>query len=1031
MLGAAALLLAASLAGFAASARPAPVAEVREALDRGRFAAADSLAFAHLAAVERAGAEATTLADALDLVVEVLRRSARLREPQSLALARRAFALRDSLLGPGHLDATPSRLTLAHALRESGDQAGSRPHYEDVLATREAALGPDHLEVADALIGMGNWRFVSRDYPGARAAGERALAICEKNGAGESLRAAEALNLLGAAAYWQQDLVAARTFYERGIAIREKRLPAGHPDLAPGYSGLATYYYAVGDYARARQLHERALPLREAAYGPRHHLVAQNLSNLAQTMRRQGDYGMALPTIERSIAIYEEALGPDHPQVATALLVQAEIYRALGNVASAGAAMKRALVIREKSLGADHADLAIPSHNLALLLSGSGDARQALSYYERALTIQERTNGPDHPYVGHMRGNYGLALARCGEPDRALAQASEAERISRQHLRLTARRMSEREALGVAADLNSAQELGLSLAASGVVDRAELLRQAWDVLIRSRTVVLDELAERHRVLRAGSDPEIARRDSARAAAAERLARLVVRSGGARADLEAVAAARESLGAAERALAAMSPAASRSHARAAIGFDQVAAAVLPGNALVAFARYARYDVASQPGPGAPGRIPGVPDSAGAPGRARAEYLGLVLRGGSATPRVFPLGPADSLDALVLAWLEESARGALYKGRSAMGAEAACRAAGEAARRRIWDPIAAALEGAERVFLVPDGALHFVNLAALPTEGGGFLVERGPLLHLLTSERDLVPDPWVEGAEGGLLALGGAAFDTDPSGPLAASAGGTDAPTAFRGARSKCREFEQVRFARLDASEAEAREIATLWRTARPRGGPSDALVLTGASADEASLKRLAPGRGVLHLATHGYFLAGECRGGDEGTRGIGGLVAPAAALASSESPLLFGGLALAGANRRDRAGPDEEDGVLTAEEIAALDLGGVRWAVLSACDTGAGALVADEGVLGLRRAFLIAGARTVVVSLWSVADEPAHRWMAALYRARLERSLSTSEAVRAAILDTLRDRRAAGQSTHPFYWAGFVALGDWR
>jgi CHAT domain-containing protein len=142
-------------------------------------------------------------------------------------------------------------------------------------------------------------------------------------------------------------------------------------------------------------------------------------------------------------------------------------------------------------------------------------------------------------------------------------------------------------------------------------------------------------------------------------------------------------------------------------------------------------------------------------------------------------------------------------------------------------------------------------------------------------------------------------------------------------------------------------------------------------------------------------------------------------------------LLLAGLAFAGANRRRSVRGDEDDGILTAEEIGGLNLQGTEWAVLSACDTGLGEIKAGEGVFGLRRAFQVAGARTVIMSLWSVEDRSAMEWMRALYEGRLRRGLDTAEAVREASLSVLRQRRARGQSTHPFYWAGFVASGDWR
>ena len=199
------------------------------------------------------------------------------------------------------------------------------------------------------------------------------------------------------------------------------------------------------------------------------------------------------------------------------------------------------------------------------------------------------------------------------------------------------------------------------------------------------------------------------------------------------------------------------------------------------------------------------------------------------------------------------------------------------------------------------------------------------------------------------------------------------------------------------------------------------------------ASETAFKQDAPGKRVLHLATHGFFLGGQCASALSSSRGIGGMtmVGEKSPPAAGENPLLLSGFALAGANHRAAAAPDEDDGILTAEEIAALDLSSVEWAVLSACDTGIGEVRAGEGVFGLRRAFQVAGARTLIMSLWSVEDEAAREWMKALYEGRLVKGLGTAEAVREASLKVLRERRAKGESTHPFYWAGFVAAGDWR
>lgn len=138
-----------------------------------------------------------------------------------------------------------------------------------------------------------------------------------------------------------------------------------------------------------------------------------------------------------------------------------------------------------------------------------------------------------------------------------------------------------------------------------------------------------------------------------------------------------------------------------------------------------------------------------------------------------------------------------------------------------------------------------------------------------------------------------------------------------------------------------------------------------------------------------------------------------------------NPLLHSGLVFAGANAsRDTA-------LLTAEQIASLDLSGVDWAVLSACNTGNGELHDGEGVLGLQRAFRVAGARSVIMTLWPVDDDVTRQFMHELYAQRLGRHATTADAVWNSSGKLLLERRAAGKSTHPWYWAGFVGSGGWE
>jgi CHAT domain-containing protein len=192
------------------------------------------------------------------------------------------------------------------------------------------------------------------------------------------------------------------------------------------------------------------------------------------------------------------------------------------------------------------------------------------------------------------------------------------------------------------------------------------------------------------------------------------------------------------------------------------------------------------------------------------------------------------------------------------------------------------------------------------------------------------------------------------------------------------------------------------------------------VLTGANATEEKLKGL-HGPRILHVATHGFFLSDQ-QVAAATLRPIS-FGAEAPPLPLGENPLLRSGLAVAGANAR-RSG-DRDDGILTAAEAAQLDLRGTQLVVLSACDTGLGEVQQGEGVYGLRRALVLAGAQAQLVSLWKVADAQTQALMVDYYQRLLKgegRSAALREAQRAMI--------ANPATQHPYYWAAFIHVGSW-
>jgi CHAT domain-containing protein len=196
-------------------------------------------------------------------------------------------------------------------------------------------------------------------------------------------------------------------------------------------------------------------------------------------------------------------------------------------------------------------------------------------------------------------------------------------------------------------------------------------------------------------------------------------------------------------------------------------------------------------------------------------------------------------------------------------------------------------------------------------------------------------------------------------------------------------------------------------------------------LTKERATKSALKQVR-GPSILHIATHGFFLqdipadtantkAKQREKVDAGTR-LGKWAI------WTENPLLRSGLALAGANQ---GRSDDNNGVLTALEASGLDLWGTKLVVLSACDTGLGEVKSGEGVYGLRRALVLAGAESQMMSLWPVSDRSTSDLMVGYYK-KLIRGQGRAEALRQVQLEMLRDTSRA----HPYYWAGFIQSGEW-
>lgn len=393
---------------------------------------------------------------------------------------------------------------------------------------------------------------------------------------------------------------------------------------------------------------------------------------------------------------------------------------------------------------------------------------------------------------------------------------------------------------------------------------------------------------------------------------------------------------------------------------------------------------------------------------------SRYLAFVLPGGAPDAvQMVDLGPTQEIDQLIADFRAETIRQSQEAaGRDLGGLPAApigLHADGQALRRALVDPLLPAMEGRTSVLLAPEGDLTRLPFGMLPTQDGRRLIETFDVRYVATG-RDV-----LRFGQPSARRVRDAVVIADPNFDLAIA--GTAAKVQDASA-VHLREIDRagLHFRRLPGTRAEGERISQML-------GVEPWLEST-------AVKRRLKGYHsphVLHIATHGFFLPDQRANRilrfddppfEETTLGRISEVA-------RENPLLRCGVALAGANawlKRQAVPPEVEDGLLTAEDVSGLDLLDTELVVLSACETGLGEVHVGEGVLGLRRAFVIAGAKGLVMSLWKVPDQQTQELMTDFY-SRLSSGQGRATALRKAQLAMMSRYR------DPLAWGAFIYQGD--
>jgi CHAT domain-containing protein/Tfp pilus assembly protein PilF len=972
----------------------------------------------------------------LNTQIEQLGSAGRSRE--ALPLARQAVAIHRRLLGEHHPDYALSLFNLAAQHLALGQWKEAETLYRQTLDIRKEVLGERHPDYANSLNNLAGLYQAEGEYGKAEPLYRQAREIYKQVLGEHHLLYAHSLNNLASLYQAQGEYPQAEPLYHQAVDIYKQLLGERHPHYANSLNNLATLYEAQGEYAQAEPLFHQALEIRKQVLGQRHPDYAESLNNLAALYWAEGHYARAEPLYRQAREIQKQVLGERHPHYAISLSNLALLYQAQGEYAQAEPLLRQAQDIYKQALGERHPAYPDSLNNLAGLYRDQGAYAQAEPLYRQAVDIYQQVLGEHHPAYAQSLNS--LAFVYCSQGKHARAEPLYHQAIAALRQRpegppLNFGQLSAADLRPLPATVNVLawycvfREQGLgprpTAAQLRTADHAFALALAMRERLRQEVLQHDASKIHHG---AATVDLIPRRvgicqqlfDQEGRAADLETALTTIEQGTARVFLEQLGKARAlSVGRVSPQLRTQEVALRRQLRELEMRLDKEqdkpsdkrdpdkVGQLLEEQKrleaqLTALIRRMeqdspQYAALQYPKPCslAEARACLAPSEVAllfVPGPEKS-YL-MLVEGRPA--------PADKTHGLAIyplpSWDDMADGMSLLTDRDSWERPVTARAAGQQAYDLLLAPVKDRLRG-KHLVIVPGGPLAHIPFEAL-VEDNRYLIEKHRVryapsltaLHLVRLWEKTRPQP-----QRPLWAVADPVYDKSDEriegkkdlAQASATALAEYLSRAHRGHPAAGVPYPRLRFT---GQEAEA---------IRVRLGAADADVLTGLQASEAAVKaasangRLAQAR-YVHFATHGIL-----------------------GLDNGQPPALV--LSLVGNDGVRDADGGVNDGFLRLDEVTRLQLN-ADLVVLSACETGKGRLYAGEGVTGLARAFLYAGSRGVVCSLWAVDDRETATFMAQLYGG-LKDGQAAADALRAAKLAMIRANKP------PVFWAPFILIGE--
>jgi len=768
-------------------------------------------------------------------------------------------------------------------------------------------------------------------------------------------------------------------------------------DEAKQLNQKASELYKAGKYNEAIPYAKQVLEIYEKILGKDHPNVATSLNNLAGLYKVIGRYSEAEPLYKRSLEIREKAFGREHPSVAQSLYNLAGLYAFIGGrYADAEPLYKRALEIREKIRGSEHPDTAIVLRVLAELYRVTGRHAEAEPLYKRALEIREKAYGKKHPAVALILKNLAFLYAateRHPESQNLFKRGISIDDLMRENVFLL---FNEKQKISYMNQKEGSIHAFMTHTVKYMQSSSQSITDTFNAWLKWKGAVAEAQGRYMDAAMQSGDPEIKKKFAELTNIRREIAKMQLSKpdkGSFEDYRNRIAELQKQKETLEAELSRLSKDFALEKTIGKADVKNISEILPKDSAYIDFARIKFYDFKTNK-------------------FDKPKYLAFVLIPQKEPEvKLIEISDAEDTEKHIKTYIQEMNR------IKTIG-QIPDKAALDKAARAIYDiaikPLEKYIKGRKQLFISPDGNLNLIPFEALVTPSNKYLMEEYTISYI-SAGRDIIRFTDTNIAKGDALIIADPDYDM---GLVERDKMTKEMKVAktIRGGLSK--DVFNISFDRLPDTKQEADAIEKVLKNKKKLKVKN----YQGKNAIEEMIFSAETPK-ILHLATHGYFLNDEELKGSSETRGITiklkeDFMAKDETI-NIENPMLRSGIVFSGVNASLKAGRDE--GMMSAEKILGLNLKGTDLVVLSACETGVGDVKNGEGVFGLKRAFILSGAKTLVMSLWSVPSAETTELMTDFYTL-LADGKPKAEALRQAKLNMMMKKQ------NPFYWGAFVMTG---